>query len=116
MKWGEEDYMTIQIHTDNHIQGREDVAQSIQSLIEAGIGHFSEFITRVDAYLSDENASKGGVDKRCLIEVSPRGTTPLAAHFTADTVRAAVDGAVAKLAVILEKLHDKRIDRQRGRA
>ena len=108
--------MTIQIHTDNHIQGRQDVAQSIQALIETGLGHFREFITRVDAYLSDENGSKGGIDKRCLIEVNPRGASPMAAHFTADNVRAAVDGAVAKLGVMLEKLHDKRIDRQRGRA
>jgi ribosome-associated translation inhibitor RaiA len=111
-----EETMTINVHTDNHIQGREDVAATIKSLIEAGIGHFSDFITRVDAHLSDENGSKSGVDKRCLIEAHPSGAPATAVHCTAETVREAVDGAIAKMAVVLEKLHDKRIDRQRGRA
>lgn len=105
--------MLISIHTDNHIQGREDVAQTVESLVADAIGHFSEWLTRVDVHLSDENGSKGGGDdKRCLLDVHLKGAQNIAAHHNAPTIREAIDGALDKLNLQLEKIHDKRIDRQ----
>ena len=104
--------MHISIHTDNHIQGREDVAQTVQGLVEEAVSHFSEWLTRIDVHLSDENGSKGGNDKRCLIDAHPKGSSNIAAHHTAATVRDAIEGAIDKLTLQLEKIHDKRIDRQ----
>ena len=40
------------------------MAQTIEDMVADAIGDFSEWITRVDVHLSDENAGKGGHDKR----------------------------------------------------
>jgi ribosome-associated translation inhibitor RaiA len=106
--------MKINIHTDKNIQGREDVAQRVESMVEDAVGHFSEVLTRVDVYLTDENAGKSGnEDKRCLIEANPKGLPALAVHHDANTVLEAIEGASDKLTSALEKLHGKRLDRQR---
>lgn len=104
--------MKITIHTDNHIQGRQDVAESIENMVQTAIGHLGEFLTSIHVHLSDENGAKGGEDKRCLLEANPKGSSAIAVSHTAATVRDAVEEASDKLVVMLEKLHDKRIDRQ----
>ena len=105
--------MLITIHTDNHIQGREDVAQTVEDMVADAIGDFSEWITRVDVHLSDENAGKGGDDKRCVIDAHPKGTAHIASHHHSSTVKEAIEGSLEKLMTMLQKIHDKRIDKQR---
>ena len=105
--------MRTSIHTDNHIQGRKDVAETIESLVEDAIGGYSEWLTSVEVHLSDVNGNKGGADdKRCVIDAHPKGSQHVATHHNASTLREAIDGAVNKLMTILEKIHDKRLDRR----
>jgi ribosome-associated translation inhibitor RaiA len=106
--------MLITIHTDNHIQGREDVAQTVEAMVADAIGDFSEWLTRVEVHLSDVNGNKGGDDdKRCVIDAHPKGSSHIAAQHNSSTVREAIDGALEKLMTMLQKIHDKRIDKQR---
>ena len=106
--------MLITIHTDNHIQGREDVSQTVESMVADAIGDFSEWLTRVEVHLSDVNGNKGGDDdKRCVIDAHPKGSAHIAAHHNAGTVKESIEGALEKLMTMLQKIHDKRIDKQR---
>jgi hypothetical protein len=59
--------MKIQINTDNHIEGSEELAEQAEATVESTLGHLAEHITRVEVHLSDENSDKGGAhDKRCV--------------------------------------------------
>jgi len=105
--------MLIEINTDNHIQGRADVAASVQSLIEGGLDHFRERLSRVEVHLADENSDKGGdADVRCSLEARIEGMKPLGVSHYAGSLEEAVDGAVEKLNSTLEhtlgRLRNKR--------
>ncbi len=90
--------MIIQVNTDNHITGSEQLSSIVQSIVEGTLGHLRERITRVEVHLSDENGPKGGgQDIRCAIEARLKGLPPSAATHVAGEVTDAVDGASQKL-------------------
>ena len=90
--------MKIQIHTDNHIHGRESLATQVESVVEGALSRFSARITRVEVHLGDENGRKPGTDdKRCMMEARLEGHQPLAVTHHAATLDDAVDGAAEKL-------------------
>lgn len=90
--------MKIQINTDNHINGREALAQRAEAVVEGVLGHLAEHLTRVEVHLSDENGKKaGGHDKRCLMEARLEGHQPVAATHEAATLDEAIDGAADRL-------------------
>ncbi len=89
--------MQIQVNTDNNIHGREDVIRFVETTVNSKLGAVSEHLTRVEVHISDENAHKGGKDKRCLVEARPRGRDPLAATHTGETIQNAVIGALDKI-------------------
>ena len=101
--------MQIQIHTDNHIEGRETLttwaAEEVKNALSRHTGH----ITRVEVHLSEENGHKGGQsDKRCAMEARVEGRPPLAVTNHADNLHQAVTGAADKL--------NRLIDSSLGRA
>ena len=65
--------------------------------ISETLQHLADRLTLVEVYMKDVNASKGGVDKRCVIEARPRGMDPLAAEHEAAGAREALLGASEKL-------------------
>lgn len=73
---------------------------------------FTERLTRVDAYIRDINAEKGGLDMRCVIEARPRGLDPLTAEHTGETPYDAVRGAADKLERVLEARFGKLDERR----
>lgn len=83
----------------------------LRGLLTDGLKRFGEKLTRVDAFLRDENAQKGGVDKRCVLEARPRGLDPLSAEHRGETAREAFDGALKKLERVLEHRFGKLADR-----
>jgi ribosome-associated translation inhibitor RaiA len=90
--------MIIQINTDNHINGREALAQRAEAAVESILGHLVDHITRIEVHLSDENGTKtGGHDMRCMIEARLEGHQPIAATHEAETIDQAIDGAADKL-------------------
>ena len=95
--------MLIEVNTDKHIQGRADVAASVQGMVDGALDHFRERITRVEVHLGDENGSKGGgSDIRCSLEARIEGHQPVAVTHHADSVEEAVEGAAEKLDRVLE--------------
>jgi ribosome-associated translation inhibitor RaiA len=90
--------MKIQINTDNHIEGRDELVEEAEATVENTLGHLAEHITRVEVHLSDENSDKGGShDKRCLMEARLEGHQPIAVSDEAETISQAIDGAAEKL-------------------
>lgn len=90
--------MQIQVNTDSSIEGREKLADHVQSVVETLLSRFSSRITRVEVHLSDENRRKGGPDdKRCMMEARIGGSQPTAVTHQAATLEQAVEGAAEKL-------------------
>ena len=104
--------MQIQINTDHNIEGREALAAQISSVVENALSRVSDHITRVEVHLSDENGDKSGEnDIRCMMEARIEDRQPIAVTDHANTVNQAVDGAVDKLARLIEhnlgRVHDQ---------
>jgi ribosome-associated translation inhibitor RaiA len=90
--------MQIQVNTDRHVQGGEDLIQRVQMMVEGAVDNYADRITRIEAHLSDENsAAKGGDDKRCVLEARLNGLEPIAVTHHANTMQLAIDGATEKL-------------------
>ena len=103
--------MQIQINTDHNIEGDEVLVAQVSGVVEDALNRFSDHITEVEVYLSDENSAKkgGNNDIRCLMEARLEGQKPIAVIHHAATSEQAVDSAADKLARLiestLERLH-----------
>ena len=90
--------MQIQVNTDNHIHGREEIVALVETSLEGAVGRFRDRITRVEAHLSDTNSHKTkGDDIRCVLEARLAGHQPIAVTHQAATVEIALSGAADKL-------------------
>ena len=86
--------MKIQINTDNHITGCEELTEEAGAMVESSLGHSAEHITRVEVHLSDQNTTKGGSNgKRCMLEARLKKRQPIAVTDGAETIAQAVGGA-----------------------
>ncbi|OYY60898.1 MAG: ribosomal subunit interface protein [Burkholderiales bacterium 28-67-8] len=95
--------MKIQLNTDVHIDGTEALAAQVTATLDHALDRFSEHVTRVEVHLSDENGGKSGQhDKRCMLEARLEGRQPVAVTEHAATIEQAVQGAVQKLAHLLD--------------
>jgi ribosome-associated translation inhibitor RaiA len=95
--------MQVQVHTDNHITGREALVERVEAEVVESVGRFGDRITRVEVHIHDENGPKhGSDDKRCLMEARVAGLHPITASHTAASLDAAIEGAAEKLAHALD--------------
>lgn len=100
--------MQIQLNTDNHLVGSEDLDLKLEGEVRAALGRFTERITRVEVHLNDLNSDKtGGDDKRCMMETRVAGHQPVSVSHKAPTVALAIDGALDKLVRALDRLFGK---------
>lgn len=105
----------VLVNTDDNIQGSDRLTQHVSSIVSEALRRFASDLTRVEVYLTDENASRtGGADKRCSVEVRPKGRAPLATSHQSDSLDEAVSGASAKMVRRLESEMGRRAD-ARGR-
>jgi ribosome-associated translation inhibitor RaiA len=103
--------MQVQVHTDNHIEGRDELTRDVTTAVEQSLGRFADRLTRVEVHLKDTNSQKGGADdKHCTVEVRPAGRDPVAATHAAATLDQAVDGAVKKVRTVLDRVLGKETD------
>lgn len=105
--------MKIQVNTDDHVHGSEELTASVTDMIDSALRRFREQITRVEVHMSDENGGKGGPeDKRCMLEARIEGRKPAAVIEHAATMKQAVHGATQKLVSMLDstlgRLHEHR--------
>lgn len=90
--------MQVHVRTDNHIAGRERLANYITSVVEGSLAHFQQRITRVEVHLSDANGHKPGADdKRCVMEVRLEGQRPIAVSHRSGSVDEAINATAGKL-------------------
>lgn len=90
--------MTIQFNTANNIHGSETMNSRLSDVIAEKLNRFSEYITRIEAHLSDLNGDKEGQnDKQCVLEARLQGLQPIAVTNYAGTYDEAVTGAIIKL-------------------
>jgi len=106
--------MQVQLNTDDHIAGRESLAQYVDEAVRNTLSRrFGDQLTRVEVHLSDLNASRGGdSDKRCRLEARPAGHQPIAVSHDAARVHEAFNGALHKL----ERALDSTLGRLRDAA
>lgn len=96
--------MTIQFNTDNNVSGKDSHTAPLIAMISEEMDRYSHQITRIEAYLADENADKDtDNDKRCTLEARLEGLKPIAVTNHANTHEQAVEGALEKLKSALEK-------------
>ena len=90
--------MQVQVHTDDHIQGGESLAQWITDEAKTRLTRFQDHVTRLEVFLSDVDAGKSGAnDKRCRIEARVNGRQPVTVTHEADKMANAFIGASDKL-------------------
>ena len=95
--------MQVQVHTDDHIQGGESLAQWVQDETSGRLARFKENITRVEAFLTDLDAGKSGAnDKRCRLEARVVSRQPVSVTADADKMASAVIDAIEKLTRALD--------------
>lgn len=95
--------MTIQFNTDHNIQGLESLEAKMNAIITDEMSRFSDQITRIEVFLSDENGhKKGNNDKKCILEARLEGMQPLAVSDHANNHEVAVKGALVKLKTVIE--------------
>lgn len=108
--------MQILVNTDNHIAGREGLAEHVRGVVESALSHVADRVTRVEVHLTDENGAKGGQeDKRCMMEARLQHRQPQAVTHHAPNMDAAIDGAADKLKHAIESTVDRLRDKQHMR-
>ena len=93
--------MQIQVQAGSRVGGGASLIENVTAEVEAALERFSAHITHIEVHMSDENGSKGGKDKRCVVEARMEGRNPVAVVDNADTIREAVTGAIHKLVRML---------------
>ena len=103
--------MQVQVSTDNHITGGDELTQRVRDTVDSVLGRFADHLTRVEVHLSDENGQKRkDGDKRCAIEARPAGRQPVAVTHHANTLDDAIDGAAEQLSRLLDSTYGKLSD------
>ena len=74
---------------------------------------FSRRVVRVDVLLADENGPRGGVDKRCQVELRTDGAGSVVVTSIANDWRTALDNALARAARFLMRLWRRGSDSRR---
>lgn len=89
--------MDIDINAAEGVERSESLDQHIHSKLSKVEKRFGDRITRVEVFLKDVNAQKGGIDKSCTMEARPAGMDPVAVEATDADVYASVRDASSKL-------------------
>jgi len=72
-------------------------------------------VPRAEVQMSDVNASRGGIDKRCQVELDTHGAGSVVVSAVANEWRTALDGALARAVRSLMRLWRRDADSRRLR-
>lgn len=105
--------MQILINSDKNISMHAALSASIEDEIHRLLDRFDSHLTRIEVFVTDENADKSGArDKRCVLEARPNNHQPLTVTDESADVQTAVSGAAKKMQRLLEttfgRIADKR--------
>lgn len=86
---------------------------AIKAEVQRRLARFEDRLTRVEIHFEDVNADRGGAcDKRCLMELRPSGSAPIAVSDCSSEVGPSLAGAAAKAVSALDS-HFGRLDARR---
>jgi ribosomal subunit interface protein len=94
--------MQIQIHA-NDFDLTEGLRHHIARRIAYAINHGRDIVSRIVVRLSDVNGPRGGVDKRCGIEVRLKGASAIAIADTQSDLYVAIDRAAERTGRTLDR-------------
>ncbi len=106
--------MFVQVHTDNHIKGSDDLTRRVEDEVITALERFDDQVVTVEVHLADVNGQKHGIDKRCLMEARLAGLQPIAATHMGETLDEAIEGAAEKLERAIANVVDK-LEHHKGR-
>ena len=101
--------MQVRIHTDNHIEGTDAMAQWASQTVKTALARFAGQVAHVQVHLSDINGGKktSPDNLQCMLEARLDGHQPLVVRNQAANLNQAIDGATAKLERLLGSTLDK---------
>ena len=107
--------MQIIINSDNQVELENKFIEHWQSEISSSLQRFSDWLTRVEVHLTDENSkAKGGTDDiRCLIEARPANRQPVSVEVRGSSAEHALADGIQTLDRRLGTLLDKFRTQQR---
>ena len=108
--------MQVLLNTDHHVDGRQEMADHLSTVVKEALHRFGDHITRVEAHLSDANSqAKATPDEiHCTLEARVAGQEPVVVKDHAATAHQAINGAVGKLKRAVTTAFEKHDPRRAG--
>jgi ribosomal subunit interface protein len=100
--------MNIQIHAQDFTL-TEGLREHVARRLAYALNHGQDIVSRIIVRLSDINGPRGGLDKRCGIEIRLKGASAVAIEDTEADLYVAIDRAAERAGRTL----DRRLARQR---
>ena len=94
--------MQIQIHADD-FDLTEGLRDHVAKRLAYALNHTRDIVVRIVVRLSDVNGPRGGVDKRCGIEVRLKGASAIAIDDTQADLYVAIDRAAERTGRTLDR-------------
>ena len=107
--------MQIQVRTDYHVDGDEQLIEYVEEQVNDGLAQYADRIMSVQVHLSEESgARKGPADLVCMIEVRPSRRGPVVVRRHAATKDGGVTAAVDAMGTVLGRLFGRSDQRHPG--
>lgn len=103
--------MQIQIHSDD-FDLTDGLRDHIARRLTYSLNHGQDLVSRIVVRLADINGPRGGIDKRCGIEVHLKGASAIVIDDTQADLYVAIDRAAERTGRTL----DRRLARRRRRS
>ncbi|HEX6960249.1 MAG TPA: HPF/RaiA family ribosome-associated protein [Lacipirellula sp.] len=101
--------MQIEVTTDNHVDGSEQLSTHVRSVVEDALGRFGNRVTWVEVHLGDENSRKTG-GAYCGIHAKLAGADTFNVNAESATIDQALDAATDKLLKVIDRSLGKKED------
>ncbi|MDE2400698.1 MAG: ribosomal subunit interface protein [Burkholderiales bacterium] len=107
--------MQVLLNTDTHVDGRQGMAEYLETVVKESLHRFGEYVTRVEAHVTDavSHAKTNPDDILCTLEARLVGLEPVVVKGHAPSAHQAIQSALGKLqravATAIDK-HDTRRD------
>ncbi|HPI68250.1 MAG TPA: ribosome-associated translation inhibitor RaiA [Bacteroidales bacterium] len=97
--------MKIQLNSDNNIQISEKLEAFVTEKLNHALKRFEDRITRIEVYLSDQNARKESPDDvQCKIEARIKDLQPVIVTGKNNSKEKALNDAINKMKAALDKI------------
>jgi fatty acid/phospholipid biosynthesis enzyme len=91
--------MQVLLNTDTHVDGRQGMAEFLETEVKEALNRFGDHVTRVEAHVGDDvsHAKAHPNDIHCTLEARLVGLEPVIVKDHAASAHQAIQGAIGKL-------------------